>query len=440
MGILDKIILLISGLVEIYMLYDFFDNSFDTRKGFNKAKILGATLLAWSVLFSINMQGSTYMNLFGLPAVLFLYSIILFKITLAQRILYVLIVEVAILGGEFFLATLLEIPPRLVTGNIVADLSQIRWQIFAAKLLAYLILAIVKQISVKGKHYMPKKIFLLYICQPIASLMIMLFSYYANMNVEISENFKIALTVGFVCLVAGNILMFYAFNRYAEQTTLAREQEVTILRQNANLEYYMQVAERNQQHRKLVHDTTHYMKVIGELAKERENDSIINLVQEVTGELEHIRTLVYCDNPVLNAILQEKKHEGEKQKINMDIYVEPGICTEKINDMDMVTMLGNLLDNAVRAASLCNMERYVRVRIFMNKERGFLVFKIINPYAGELSHTEDGYLSTKQEKGIHGIGLKNVKSTAEKYGGYLECSEEQQIFTAVLVLKENSKK
>lgn len=438
MGILDKIILLMSGLVEIYMLYDFFDNSFDTRKGFTKEKILGATLFAWIVLFSINMQGSTYLNLFGLPLVLFLYSIILFKTTLGQRILYVLIVEVAILCGEFFLTVLLEVPPELMKMKTIENLSDITWQAFSAKLFSYLLLAILKQISGKGKHHMPRRIFLLYICQPIASLMIMMFSYYANMNVEISENFKIALTVGFVCLVIGNILMFYAFNRYAEQTTLAREQEVTILKQKANLEYYMQVAEMNQQHRKLVHDTTHYMKVVGELAKERENDSIINLVQEVTGELEHIRTLVYCDNPVLNAILQEKKQEGDKQAIHMDIYVEPGIHTEKISDMDMVTMLGNLLDNAVRAASLCNMERYVRVRIFMNKERGFLVFKIVNPYAGELSHTEDGYLSTKREKGIHGIGLKNVKRTAEKYGGYLECSEEQQVFTAILALKENS--
>ncbi|MBP3544412.1 MAG: GHKL domain-containing protein [Lachnospiraceae bacterium] len=435
MGMLDKIILLLSGVVEIYMLYDFFENAFDIRKGFTKGRVLGATLSACAVLFAINMQGSTYMNLFGLPTVLFWYSMVLFKTTLGQRILYVLIVEVAILCGEFFLTVLLEVPPRLMKMGAIANLSDIKWQIFSAKLLAYVILAIVKHMSGKGKHYMPRKVFLLYLCQPIAGLTIMMLSYYANMNMVVTDDFKIALTIGFACLVIGNILMFYAFNQYAKQTTLAREQEVTILKQNADVEYYMQAAEMNQQHRKLVHDTAHYMKVIGELAREKKNDSITKLVNEITGELEHIRTLVYCDNPVLNAILQEKKHEGEKQEITMDIYVEPEIHTEQISDMDMVTMLGNLLDNAVRAASACDRERYVRVRIFTNKERGFLVFKIVNPYAGELLYKEDGFASTKKEKGIHGIGLKNVESTAEKYCGYLECKAEQQIFTAVLLIK-----
>lgn len=435
MDTLDKIVLLISGLMEIYILYDFFDNSFEIRKIFAGRKKIFVSLVAWIILFGINMFGSTYINLFGLPTILFLYATVLFKVTVGQRIIYVLIVEVSILCGEFFLTVLLEVPPRLMKMGAIANLSDIKWQIFSAKLLAYVILAIVKQMSGKGKHYMPRKIFFLYLCQPLAGLMIMMLSYYANMNTIVTDDFKVALTIGFTCLVLGNVLMFYAFNQYAKQTALAREHEMTILKQNADLEYYMQVAEMNNQHRKLVHDTTHYMKVIGELAREKQTDRIMNLAQEVTGELEHARTLVYCLNPVLNAVLQEKKRECEKQKTEIDIYVEPGIVTEGISDKDIVAMLGNLLDNAVSAASACKKERYVRVRIFMEKERNFFIVKIINPYEGNLMQNEEGFISTKNERELHGIGLKSVKSTAEKYDGYLECQTENQLFTAVLLLK-----
>ncbi|MBO5279461.1 MAG: GHKL domain-containing protein [Lachnospiraceae bacterium] len=435
MGALDKIILLLSGLVEIYMLYDFFDNSFEIRKIFLGRKKFYASLAAWLVLFGINLLENTYVNLFGLPIILFCYATILFDTKAGQRLLYVLIVEVAILCGEFLLIIFLEVPPWFLKISTIVNLSEISWQAFSAKLLSYLILTVVKQISGTGKHHMPQKIFLLYICQPIASVIIMMLSYYANMNVTVTENFKIMLTAGFVFLMLANILMFYAYNLYARQTAVTMQQEMTILKQNADLDYYMQVAEMNRRHRQFIHDTSHYLKVLGELAQEGKNENIINLVQEITGEIEQTRALVYCRNSVLNAVLQEKRQMGEEKGIYMDIYVEPEICTEGISDKDMVTMLGNLLDNAVRASSECEEKRYVKVRIFMQREGKFFVVKIENPYKGELLHGAEGLLSTKKEEGLHGIGLKSVENTAEKYGGYLQCDGEKQLFTATLVLK-----
>lgn len=435
MGTLDKIILLLSGLIEIYMLYDFFDNSFEQRRTFAGCKKICVSIVAWAVLFGINMLENTYINLFSLPLILFCYATMLFHTTAGQRILYVLIVEISILCGEFLFATLMEVPPWFAKISPIVNLSKMPWQIFSAKLLSYLILTLIKQMSGKGKHHMPQKIFFLYICQPIASVMIMMMSYYANMDVTVTDNFKIMLTIGFVFLMLANILMFYAFNLYAEQTAVAMKQEMTILKQKADLEYYMQVAEMTRQHRELIHNTSHYMKVIAELAKEGNNTSITNLVQEITGEMEKTRTMIYCSNSVLNAVLQEKKQMGEEKALDMDIYVEPEICTSGISDMDMVTMLGNLLDNAIRAADECEESRYVKVRIFMQREGKFFVAKVENPYTGELLHDGEHFRSTKREKGLHGIGLRSVENIAGKYRGYLECTAADRSFTATLVLR-----
>lgn len=440
MGVLDKIILLLTCIVDVYMVYDFFDNSFECRRNFRgKMKFLPA-LCSVVVIFLINLLENSYVNLFG-TFVIYLFCVtVLFDAKVGSRLLYVLIVEVSILCGEFLLIILLEIPPWLAKISTIVNLSEIPWQVFSAKLLSYLILTVVKQMSGKGRHHMPQKIFLLYICQPIASVMIMMLSYYANMNVTITNNFKIMLTVGFVFLMLANILMFYAYNLYAGQTALAMKQEMTILKQNADLDYYMQVAEMNRRHRQFIHDTSHYLKVLGELAREGKNEELVNLVQEITGEIEQTRALIYCSNPVLNAVLQEKRQTGEEKNLRMDIYVEPEICTEGISDKDMVTMLGNLLDNAVRAASECEEKRYVKVRIFMQREGKFLVAKIENPYTGELLHGAEGLVSTKKEKGLHGVGLKSVQNTAEKYGGFLQCDAEKQVFMATLVLKVQKEK
>ena len=70
----------------------------------------------------------------------------------------------------------------------------------------------------------------------------------------------------------------------------------------------------------------------------------------------------------------------------------------------------------------------------MQNEGNFCVVKITNNFMGEIIRNENGFVSTKKEKGIHGIGIQSVRNTAEKYNGYLECLIENKIFTAILVL------
>lgn len=51
-----------------------------------------------------------------------------------------------------------------------------------------------------------------------------------------------------------------------------------------------------------------------------------------------------------------------------------------------------------------------------------------------MKDTKGNYITTKMDMGIHGIGIESVQKAAEENGGYLECIEEENRFTAVLVL------
>jgi len=113
--------------------------------------------------------------------------------------------------------------------------------------------------------------------------------------------------------------------------------------------------------------------------------------------------------------------------------VEPGTALTGISDADMITMLSNLLDNALRAVKDTE-DKLIIVRIYSENEGYFHIIKIENHFTGTILNTDSGFISTKKEKGIHGIGIKSVENTAEKYGGYLECFVEDKLFTAVLVL------
>ena len=70
----------------------------------------------------------------------------------------------------------------------------------------------------------------------------------------------------------------------------------------------------------------------------------------------------------------------------------------------------------------------------MEKEGRVCVVKIVNYYAYPRVRKNTGFISTKKNRELHGIGIKSVKSTAKKYNGYLQCMLEEEKFSSVLIL------
>lgn len=215
-----------------------------------------------------------------------------------------------------------------------------------------------------------------------------------------------------------------------EQAALARQYE-------DELSYFEQLEKKEEKHREFLHNLSHYFKAIGELAREEQCGQILNLVEELNLSMMKNERIIYTSHKVVNAVLSEKTRMSLEKDIIFDAYVEPGVCFGKTADSDLVAMLGNLLDNAIEAAQHCIGEkRKVILRIFMEKEGHVCVMKLINCFAETQKplRYKSGFLTYKNEKGLHGIGVKSVKKTAEKYGGYLQCLIEEESFTAILIL------
>lgn len=202
-----------------------------------------------------------------------------------------------------------------------------------------------------------------------------------------------------------------------------------------DLVYLQALQKKDEKYGIFIHNMTHYLMAIGELAKDKNYESILGLLKELSVELENNERIIYTTHKVVNAILSEKKAEAEGQEIRFDAYVEQGCTFGMVSDGDLAAMFGNLLDNAVRAAGNCmEGEREVVVRVYMENQGRICVAKIVNAYSEKLIRTRSGFASTKKDRGMHGIGIKSVEKTAGKYGGYLECMAENNIFTSVLVL------
>ena len=78
---------------------------------------------------------------------------------------------------------------------------------------------------------------------------------------------------------------------------------------------------------------------------------------------------------------------------------------------------------------------FIRLRSFQKKKMFFL--EVENCFDGKLLKRKDKEFPTtiKKEKGIHGIGLSNIKRIAEKYQGAVDWSVKEDIFTLSVMIK-----
>ena len=236
-----------------------------------------------------------------------------------------------------------------------------------------------------------------------------------------------------VLAIVGNIIIFYIFDRYAQSTWKIQQQEIQITKLGMEKKHYGQLEQVNQEHAAFLHDIRHYMKTIGEMAAEDNNTGIVNILSELQIKVSEAESVQLCQNPLLNTILNEKRKEAEKKNISIQITVEPDCTINQIEDMDLIAIIGNLMDNAIEAAEKCQ-QGYVKVYLFNHNNSNISIMKIVNNYNSKIEIEEGRLLTSKEDKMKHGFGIQNVHSIVEKYNGYVQNFYDGHEYTVVVVL------
>ena len=188
--------------------------------------------------------------------------------------------------------------------------------------------------------------------------------------------------------------------------------------------HFSELKEQYMEYKKLRHDFYNHIKVIEQL-NDREN--LKTYVSEIKENLDSLEQITYCNNPTLDALLSIKKSEAVQAGIN----TSHEICdTDRltISDYDLCTIISNLLDNAIRAASKTE-KKFIILQITIKMER--LIITVRNSSLPVLPDLK----TTKNDKENHGLGLKNITSIAEKYDGTTLFNYENEEFVSIVNLK-----
>lgn len=130
----------------------------------------------------------------------------------------------------------------------------------------------------------------------------------------------------------------------------------------------------------------------------------------------------------MNILLTDKEMLMKDKGISLDIKID-NVSLDFIEPIDVTTIFGNLLDNAIEAAEKVEGDRYIYIKI--GSRHQMIVIRIENS-CNIVRWKNDMPISKKGKNG--GIGLLNVKSSIEKYDGNLNLKQENQRFIAELFL------
>ena len=181
-----------------------------------------------------------------------------------------------------------------------------------------------------------------------------------------------------------------------------------------------------EQQKSIRHDIKLHLAVIKRFLLTDQEGEAVKYLEKISKELE-IKEYIQSNNIPFDSIVNYKLSEAKSDvKINVNVAIPKEI---KMDTMDIVIIMGNLIENALEAVERVK-EKRISLDVFF--DRGNLFINIKNTFDGEVRFgenlaTEKGIISRKSGRD-HGYGLKNVKRSVEKYNGKLEISYDKKYF------------
>lgn len=403
--------------VEIICYLIFFGIFVRGKKIKVKQKISAICLLISIVYVCVHfLKNYTIVKLLMIMLTMLIVIRFLYEISAVKTIILTLLIQ-GIIGVIDYIVIMI-VTARYNNIDILEDSTDLIGVlvIIASRIILFLFLIIIKRISViKKKNVidMSNKEWLQFLIFPIFTLItviVMTNSMAASYHEDIVNVYYVIAIV----LIVLNMVVFHLINEILENSQRIREADILKQQSIGQLELYNSLRKNYDIQRKRTHEYKNQIMCIDSLLKKKKYDKLEEYINSIFNRLDGQLDMVDTNNEVVNAIINAKYYEALQNDVLFILKIND-LSHIKVSDEDIVTILSNLLDNAIEAAGQCEIDKRT-VGIKLLYEDDVLSIAVSNSYKTEPEIMEDGYMRTiKDDKEQHGLGIRNVVATLEKY-------------------------
>ena len=230
---------------------------------------------------------------------------------------------------------------------------------------------------------------------------------------------------------SGLLILFLQRDRWRE-LSMQKEMEAVNAILRRQYEQYNLSKENIEIINRKYHDLKHQIAVV---RAERNSDKREQYLQEMENDIKMYEAQNKTGNKVLDTILTGKHLYCVQHEINFTCVAD-GMLLDFMNLMDICTIFGNALDNAIECVEKIGDKSKRLIRTAVYSQSKFLIIRFENYTELELTTKDSLPITTKKDRQYHGYGLKSIRSTVEKYGGSMTVNVKDNWFILRLLIPE----
>lgn len=267
---------------------------------------------------------------------------------------------------------------------------------------------------------------------PVVGFMGIAFLSYRTFSIE--EKSTILIIWGILLAVLYlRISLAYSHIRYQKE----KEYMATISMQKELLEKnYSALNQAYSVNAKLFHDFHRHLEIMLQMANKNRDTDMIKYIEDLSEPLKEIASVIWIGDETVDYIINSRYSRAKEKGIRMEMNIEFPYNTN-IRSNDLCTILSNLLDNAIEACERAEeLGRHDSPAIYLTIRRiqNILIIKMENSSPLPEYNGNGEPNTAKEDKTLHGFGLKNVEAAVLKYDGVMQSSYEDNIYRTIITL------
>jgi len=243
------------------------------------------------------------------------------------------------------------------------------------------------------------------------------------------------LVIASICLVAIIMIAYYLYYKIATQSeslfnaqselqhkTLMEQHNEELIKVDANMKNWR-------------HDFHNHLQTLLVLSRSENTKDVEDYILNLGHELRAIDAICNTGQKALDAIITVKYSIAKSYDIAFTLDISP-IAPLPFSDVDVTTLFGNLLDNAMEACRQA-IPNETSINLSLGMMGEMIHVRVSNTTNG-IVHTKDGkFMTTKSDKSLHGLGLLSIDRVVSSIGGIVQREHRNNVFTTTLLLPTN---
>lgn len=182
--------------------------------------------------------------------------------------------------------------------------------------------------------------------------------------------------------------------------------------------------------RKLRHDMNNHIGLIKNLVYAKRYEELKEYLDEVYIDVAIANEYIVSENTALAVLLNTKKSKARECNIEFQSVIAASDL--RMQDKDTCVLFGNLLDNAIEAASMAVKKRFIDLSI--QQTTSGCVIQCENSVGKKPEVKKGKFISSKENSFLHGIGTENIRDVVAKYHGEIKFDFDDEVFSVRIVI------